>query len=78
MGVPYFVKIRSFTTVHGINTIVYDRKRAVYGIRISPYKVTEIYDRNTGPCITEKYGRIRSYTELVTVDLGNLILIRLR
>jgi hypothetical protein len=37
MGVPYLVKIRSFTTVNGINTIVYDRKRAVYGLRISPY-----------------------------------------
>ena len=50
--------------------------------------VTEKYDRNTEPCNTEKYGRIRSvysmytvvygavygrkrsYTEFVNVDLG--------
>jgi hypothetical protein len=45
--------------------------------RIAAYTVTEIYDRNTITCITAKYGRIvnvygrlRSYTELVTVDLG--------
>ena len=57
-------------------------------LRISPYMVTEKYDRNTEPCNTEKYGRIRSvysmytvvygivygrkrsYTEFVNVDLG--------
>jgi hypothetical protein len=45
--------------------------------RIVPYTVTKIYDRNTITCITVVYGRIvnvysrlRSYTELVTVDLG--------
>jgi hypothetical protein len=45
--------------------------------RIVPYTVTEIYDRNTITCVTVKYGRIvnvygrlRQYTELVTVDLG--------
>jgi hypothetical protein len=31
---------------------------AVYGFRLSPYTVTEIYDR------------LRPYTEFVTVDLG--------
>jgi hypothetical protein len=37
-------------------------------LRISPYMVTEKYARNTEPCNTEKYGRIRSvYTMYTTV-----------
>ncbi len=42
---------------------------AIYGLRfppfssvydrIAPYTGTEIYDRNTEPCNTTKYGRIR-------------------
>ena len=54
---------------------------AVYGLRIapfffvydriSPYTVTEIYDRNTRPCNTAKYGRVRPFTESVTFDLGS-------
>src|SRR5271154_754196 len=31
--------------------------------RIVPYTVTEIYDRNTRPCNTVKYGRIRKNME---------------
>src|SRR5271156_4295697 len=31
--------------------------------RIVPYTITEIYDRNTRPCNTAKYGRIRKNTE---------------
>jgi hypothetical protein len=50
---PCTVKIRSFTI-------------SVF-LRISPYTVTEIYDRNTGPCNTEKYGRIRSVYGMYTV-----------
>jgi hypothetical protein len=49
-------KIRPFRTVYGENMVVYD-------LRFSPYisdTVTEIYDRNTGQCNTEKYGSIRS------------------
>ncbi len=65
---------RSFTTVYGKNTVVYERKRSVCGLRISPYTVTEIYDRNTGSCNTVVYGvvngRKRPYTESVTIDLG--------
>jgi hypothetical protein len=71
---PSTMKIRSFTTVYGESMVVYD-------LCFSPYTFTEIYDRNTGPCNTEKirsyteriwyvYGRIRPYTEFVTVDLG--------
>ncbi len=54
---------RSFTTV-------YERKRSVYGLRISPYTATEIYDRNTGSCNTAKYGRIRSVYSMYTVVYG--------
>jgi hypothetical protein len=50
---PYTVKIRSFTI-------------SVF-LRISPYTVTVIYDRNTGPCNTEKYGRMRSVYGMYTV-----------
>jgi hypothetical protein len=85
---PPFFKTRSFTTVYGNNTVVYQRKCPVYGLRISPYTITDIDDRNTVTCNTEKYGRIRSvytmytvvydavygrlrpYTEFVTLDLG--------
>ncbi|CAF3580331.1 unnamed protein product [Rotaria socialis] len=35
-------------------TVVFDR--------ISPYYDTEIYDRNTEPCNTAKYGDLPSYT----------------
>ncbi len=48
---------------------------AIYGLRfapfcsvydrIAPYTSTEIYDRNTGPCNTTKYGRIRRNTDRV-------------
>ncbi|CAF4354168.1 unnamed protein product, partial [Rotaria socialis] len=31
-------------------------------VRISPYYDTEIYDRNTEPCNTAKYGDLPSYT----------------
>ncbi len=33
--------------------------------RIAPYTGTEIYDRNTGPCNTTKYGHIRRNTDRV-------------
>ena len=33
--------------------------------RLAPYTGTEIYDRNTGPCNTTKYGRIRRNTDRV-------------
>jgi len=53
------------------------RTSTVVNDRIAPYTVTEIYVRNTITCITAKhsrivnvYGRLRPYTELVTVDLG--------
>jgi len=42
--------------------------------RITPYTVTEIYDRNTITCNTAKYGRIRSFMESVTFKLGCRIL----
>ncbi len=58
---------RSFTTVYGKNTVVYERKRSVCGLRISPYTATEIYDRNTGSCNTAKYDRIRSVYGVYTV-----------
>ena len=57
---PYTGKIRSFTTIYGPYT------NSVF-LRISPYTATEIYDRNTGPCNTEKYGRIRSVYGMYTV-----------
>jgi len=34
----------------------------VYGFRFAPYTITKIYDRDTRPCITAKYGRIRQNT----------------
>ncbi len=59
---------------------------AIYGLRflrfasffsvydyIAPYTGTDIYDRNTGPCNTTKYGRLRAYTDSVIVDLGIVI-----
>jgi hypothetical protein len=79
-------KIRSFTAINAPCTT------SVF-LRISPYMVTEKYDRNTEPCNTEKYGRIRSmytvvygivygrkrsYTEFVKVDLGAFKLIDLQ
>jgi len=57
-------------TVFGQNTIVYDRVRentVAYDLRISPYTITAIYDRNTITCITAKYGRIRSVYGMYTV-----------
>ncbi len=50
---PCTVKRRSFTI-------------SVF-LRISPYTVTEIYDRNTRPCNTEKCGRMRSVYGMYTV-----------
>ncbi len=35
--------------------------------RISPYTVTDIYDRNTITCFMAKYGRIRSVYGMYTV-----------
>ncbi len=61
---------RSFTTVYGKNTIVYERIRSVCGLCISPYTATEIYDRNTGSCNTAKYGRIRSVNSMYAVVYG--------
>jgi hypothetical protein len=61
---------RSFTTVYGKKTVVYERKRSVCGLRISPYTATEIYDRNTGSCNTAKYDRIRSVNSMYTVVYG--------
>jgi hypothetical protein len=83
---PYTEKIRSFTAINAPCT-------TSVSLRISPYMVTERYARNTEPCNTEKYGRIRSvytmyttvygivygrkrsYTESVYVDLGSVIAI---
>ena len=46
--------------------VVYDLRFApffsIYD-RIVPYTVTEVYDRNTRPCNTAKYGRIWKNTE---------------
>ena len=39
-------------------------------LRIAPYTVTEIYNRNTGPCNTPKHGRIRSVYSMYTVVYG--------
>jgi hypothetical protein len=39
-------------------------------LHISPYTVAEIYERNTGPCITEKYGRIWSVYGMYTTVYG--------
>ncbi len=61
---------RSFTIVYGKNTVVYERKRSVCGLRIFPYTATEIYDRNTGSCNTAKYDRIRSVNSMYTVVYG--------
>jgi hypothetical protein len=59
----FTVKIRPFT-----------EKNAPYTVsvllRISPYTVTETYDRNTEPCNTPKYGRIRSVYIMYTVVYG--------
>jgi hypothetical protein len=65
-----FFKTRSFTTVYGNNTVVYQRKCSVYGLRISPYTITDIYDRNTVTCNTEKYGRIRRRLRPFTTVYG--------
>jgi hypothetical protein len=59
-------------TVYGKNTVVYERKRSVYDLRISPYTVTVKYDRNTVTCNTEKYGRIRSVYGMYTVVYGTV------
>ena len=91
-------KSHGLCTVVFQKTLVYDRIQEKYDrlrswnapytvsvfLRISPYTVTDIYDRNTITGFTAKYGRIRSvygmytvvydrlrpYTESVTVDLG--------
>ncbi len=70
-------RIRRNTVIYGEKN---DRLRsqyteAIYGLRfapffsvydrIAPYTGTEIYDRNTGPCNTTKYGRIRRNTDRV-------------
>ena len=65
-----------FTAIYGSlqsKTTVYDR--------ILPCTIQKIYDRNTEPCNTAKYGeilsytieneRIRSYTNSVKLDLGS-------
>ena len=44
----------------------------VYGLCISPYTATEIYDCNTGSCYTAKYSRIRSVYSMYTVVHGVL------
>ena len=41
-------------------------------LRISPYTVTEIYDRNTEPGKTTTYGRIRSVYSRYTVVYGTV------
>jgi len=61
---------RSFTTVYGKNTVVHERKRSAFGLRISPYTATEIFDRNTGSCNTAKYGHIRRVNSMYTVVYG--------
>ena len=43
------IKVRSYTTLYGENTVVYD-------LRISPYMVTEKYDRNAKACNTVVHG----------------------
>jgi hypothetical protein len=60
----------SFTTVYGKNTVVYERKCSVCGLRISPYTATEISDHNTGSCNTAKYDRIPSVNNMYTVVYG--------
>ena len=60
---PYTEKIRSFTAINAPFT------SSVF-LRIPPYMVTEKYDRNTEPCNTEKYGRIRSVYSMYTAVYG--------
>jgi hypothetical protein len=67
---PPFFKTRSFKTVYGNNTVVYERKSSVYGLRISSYTVTDIYDRNPVTWNPAKYGRIRSVYNMDTVVYG--------
>jgi hypothetical protein len=54
-------------TVTFQKTVVYGRVREKYDRLRSPYMVIETYDRDTGPCNTEKYGRIRSVDDMYTV-----------
>ena len=56
----YTAKIRSFTEKYAPYT-------TSVSLRISPYTGTEIYDRNTEPGNTAKYGRIRSVYAMYTV-----------
>jgi hypothetical protein len=58
---PYILKRRSFTTVYTPSALL-----------ILPYKVTEIYDRHTGPCNTGKYGRVRSVYGMHTVIIDRM------
>ncbi len=56
--------LRQYIAVYRLrrNTAIYGDK---YGRLLSSYTVTEIYDRNTVTCNTEKYGCIRRNTERI-------------
>src|SRR5277367_5624012 len=81
-------RIRRNTVIYGQKNdrLLPSYTEAVYGLRVPlffsvydriiPYTVTEIYDRNTRPCNTAKYGkirnvhgRLRAYTDSAFVDL---------
>jgi hypothetical protein len=67
---PIRRRIRPFTVAYAPYTTIYCGIRSVYGLRISSYTVTDIYDRNPVTWNPAKYGRIRSVYNMDTVVYG--------